>query len=1062
MTSDREKDQDSDSRSRRLRELVDETLTLPQPEREAFVRERTAGDPGLESKLLRLLAEARRVSSPLPVPDRIGPYRILEELGRGGMGRVFKAEQREPVRRTVALKLIKLGMDSEEVVLRFAQERQALALMDHEGIARVFDCGTSESGQPYFVMELVKGVPLDLFCEQQRLSLESRLLLMQQVCAAVQHAHQKGVVHRDLKPANVLVSNDGGRLQIKIIDFGLAKAMGQRLIDATLFTEAGRVVGTPEYMAPEQADPNNQDIDTRADIYSLGVMLYKVLVGELPFRGDELRDVGLAEMQRILREVDPPRPSTRLSTTTKSSTAIASACRLSAGALQRALKTDLDWVVLKALEKDRNRRYDTANALASDLQRYLDHEPLEAGPPSAGYRLKKILHRYRGQVLAAAAVFVTAIAGAIIAIGYWLAARDNLQLANERARVNIELATSEAAARAQFADKVRQFEELSGVVRHDRLVEGEQRLYPAWPDRLPAMEAWLDEARHLLARGAEIDTTIAQLRRNARGPTEEELRRDLESHPRYGELLAAKCRLASLRHSQSIRTGEAKLIEPQLPPEVQALDPSVLNILAWDRVAPKGDERTVWGEEVLGLAYARMAVLRANEAEDRSGHLDTLAWALLANGLDEEARRCSAAALAAAPAAARGEFEANCGAIDDAVNRATAILEESAAAAAALDTELRGHRRWRFPSSAGADEFLHDALVDLLSSLHRFEAELVAGVRRRSAWASNIARLTRDHPNARVGWDDVRRQIRASATYAGQDIELRDEDVFGLVPIGVNPVTGCFEFYHLRSACEASRDPATLPIPTIAPDGSVGMDGATGIVFVLIPGGTFTMGAQSGEPAAPNHDEDANGDEEPPHEVTVQPFFLSRFEATRGQWQRMFDIDPSYYEGTPELPVESVSWTECDVSLTNMGLRLPTEAEWEFAARAGIDGRWACGDDPRLLATFGNLADLHAQGYGPFEAWDDRFLIPAPVGSYSAQRFGLHDVHGNVSEWCFDAYTRIYGSGSSNLVDHVVRGGCHTDLAIESRLTFRNSAPADSRGPGLGVRPARALRPSRR
>src|SRR5262249_6929737 len=257
----------------------------------------------------------------------------------------------------------------------FKQEEQALALMQHDGIAKVFECGTSERGQPYFVMEYVKGIPLTEFCDRNRLSLPQRIELMQQVCAAVTHAHQKGVVHRDLKPSNVLVTEELGRAQVKIIDFGLAKAMGQKLVMATLFTEIGQVVGTPEYMAPEQADPTNADIDTRADVYSLGVMLYELLVSALPFSRDELRRAGMLEVQRILREVEPPRPSTRLSSIGDASTAIAQARRISIGALQHTLRTDLDWLVMKALEKDRARRYATANAFSVDLQRYLDHEP---------------------------------------------------------------------------------------------------------------------------------------------------------------------------------------------------------------------------------------------------------------------------------------------------------------------------------------------------------------------------------------------------------------------------------------------------------------------------------------------------------------------------------------------------------------------------------------------------------------------------------------------------------------------------------------------------------------
>jgi tRNA A-37 threonylcarbamoyl transferase component Bud32 len=359
-------------------------------------------------------------------PKQIGPYRILEVLGEGGMGTVYLAEQREPVRRRVALKLIKLGMDTKAVVTRFEQERQALALMNHEGIAKVFDCGTTERGQPFFVMELVKGIPLDEFCDQNRLSLQDRLALIRQVCAAVQHAHQKGVVHRDLKPGNVLVSSEPGQLQVKIIDFGLAKAMGQKLVEATLFTEAGQIVGTPEYMAPEQADPSNEDIDTRADIYSLGVVLYLVLVGELPFPSDELRKAGMLEVQRVLREVDPPKPSTRLTTIGDAATELAKTRRVSVGALKKALKTDLDWVVLKALEKDRNRRYDTANALAADLQRYLDHEPVLAGPPSAGYRMKKLMRRYRGQFVTGGLVVLASLTFGSVAFVQWLRAEDLL------------------------------------------------------------------------------------------------------------------------------------------------------------------------------------------------------------------------------------------------------------------------------------------------------------------------------------------------------------------------------------------------------------------------------------------------------------------------------------------------------------------------------------------------------------------------------------------------------------------------------------------------------------
>ena len=465
-----------------------------------------------------------------PIPTQVGPYRILDTLGEGGMGTVYRAEQREPVKRQVALKLIKLGMDSKEIVRRFEQERQALALMDHEGIAKVFDCGTSERGQPYFVMELVKGIPLDRFCDEHRMSLPDRLKLMQQVCAAVQHAHQKGVVHRDLKPGNVLVISDSGRTQVKIIDFGLAKAMGQKLVEATLFTEAGQIIGTPEYMAPEQADPSNEDIDTRADIYSVGVMLYQVLVGALPFSADQLRKAGTLGAQRILREDDPPKPSTRLTTVGSAVTELARARRLSVSRLKRALQTDLDWVVLKALEKDRNRRYDTANALSADLQRYLDNEPLVAGPPSAAYRMQKLLRRYRSQVIAGALVIVASLSFGSVAFLQFRKANRNEQLARDRLAQVESLLTD---ARIE-AEKNRIFADVAVLAEARRQEAG---LYPAFPDKVPAMEAWLrDFGDPLTARLPELQTALATLRTRADPSTEEERQAAQESHARWPEL----------------------------------------------------------------------------------------------------------------------------------------------------------------------------------------------------------------------------------------------------------------------------------------------------------------------------------------------------------------------------------------------------------------------------------------------------------------------------------------------------------------------------------------------
>lgn len=362
------------------------------------------------------VSEASTVQSGNVAPhlERIGPYRILQRLGEGGMGTVYLAEQSEPVRRRVALKVIKAGMDSSDVIARFEAERQALAVMDHTGIAKVLDAGTTESGRPYFVMEYVKGVPLTQHCDSQRLSLEDRLQLFMHICEAAQHAHMKGVVHRDLKPSNILVTYEGDRAVPKIIDFGVAKALNQRLSEQTLYTELGQLIGTPEYMSPEQAEMSGQDIDTRADIYSLGVVLYELLVGALPFEPTELRAAAFNEIQRIIREVEPSKPSTRfmslLTSEANTGSTIASSRRTEPRTWARRLRGDLDWIVMKCLEKDRVRRYESATAVAADLNRYLQNEPVEAGPPSAAYRFRKFARRNRTVLLA----------GSIIVPRYWL------------------------------------------------------------------------------------------------------------------------------------------------------------------------------------------------------------------------------------------------------------------------------------------------------------------------------------------------------------------------------------------------------------------------------------------------------------------------------------------------------------------------------------------------------------------------------------------------------------------------------------------------------------------
>jgi WD40 repeat protein/serine/threonine protein kinase len=428
--------------------------------------------------------------------DRIGPYKLIEVIGEGGFGIVFVAQQQQPIRRVVALKIVKPGMDTRDVVARFEAERQALAMMDHPNIAHVFDGGTTDSGRPYFVMELVKGVPITQYCDDHQLTPRDRLLLIENVCQAVQHAHQKGVIHRDLKPTNVLVAAYDGRPVPKVIDFGVAKALGERLTERTLMTSFGGIVGTLEYMSPEQAEFNARDVDTRADIYSLGVLLYELLTGTTPLTRERLKQAAMSEALRLIREEEPPKPSTRLSDSRGARASTSEQRKLDPKMLVRELRGDLDWIVMKALDKDRDRRYQTANGLARDIERYLHDEPVEACPPSAAYRLRKFAHKNRKALAVVAAFAVLLIAAT--AISTWQAFRATLAertTGRERDRAEKEAVRATRAERAMGDERDRAEAEARRAQRH--VYDAHMNLaQSAWEDLgLARLVARLDEHR---------------------------------------------------------------------------------------------------------------------------------------------------------------------------------------------------------------------------------------------------------------------------------------------------------------------------------------------------------------------------------------------------------------------------------------------------------------------------------------------------------------------------------------------------------------------------------------
>jgi len=443
----------TDERWQRMWDLFHDLRERPGDERAARLDAIGADDPELRREVEDLLAEHDAPSLQvlrdthdvairglvLRPGDRVGPYRILASLGEGGMGVVYRAEQDEPVRRTVAVKLIRPGMDTREVVGRFEAERRALAGLEHDRIARVFDAGVTDDGRPYFAMEYVDGQPITTYCDERRLPLAERLDLFLEVCEGVQHAHRRGIIHRDLKPSNVLVREVEGRASVKIIDFGIARATGPVAASREAFTAVGRILGTPEYMSPEQAGLTGDDVDTRTDVYALGVLLYELLVGANPFDWQEVRRAGYDEILRIIRETEPPRPSTRLSSLGATAGDVAARRGATGADLTRRVRGDLDCIVLRAMDKERDRRYGSPADLAADLARYRSNRPIEARPPSPLYRARKFARRHRVAVAAGAAVAIAIVAGVAVGVAGLVRARAAEREAKREAAVAEEV-----------------------------------------------------------------------------------------------------------------------------------------------------------------------------------------------------------------------------------------------------------------------------------------------------------------------------------------------------------------------------------------------------------------------------------------------------------------------------------------------------------------------------------------------------------------------------------------------------------------------------------------------
>ncbi len=824
-----------------------------------------------------------------PLAERIGPYMVRKKLGEGAFGEVFLADQHHPLRRTVAIKLIRPGMDSDEVVARFTAEREVLALMDHPNIAKIFDAGTDAQKRPYFVMEYVQGEPITRYASDRDLDVDARLRLFRQVCDGIQHAHQKGIIHRDLSARNVLVTEIDGRPTPKVIDFGIAKSMLRPLGDGDVRTLKWQIFGTPEYMSPEQARSSGMDIDVRTDVYALGVLLYELLTGTLPVPSETLRSASPLEWCELIRDAQPPLPSRRAHDARSQLPGLAPRT----AALVRRLQGDLDWIVRKAMEPDRAHRYGSAAELAADLDRHLHDEPVTARQPTAGYRLRKFVRKHKTAVLTATAGLCGLLVALIVITRLYLSAED----ARGAARRNEQLA----------AERLEEVLQLADVQRLAELRESaETKLWPAERETVPAMEQWLVEVAALRERLTEHRAQLTKLRTEA------------------------------------------------LP-----------------------------GEST-GRVEFRFA-----------------------------------------------------------------------------DTE----RQWR-----------HDTLQGLVAGIESLVGanggpSLLAAIETRLAFARDVERRSLVEPAAL--WQSTIAAL-GSDPYRARHANVRLTPQLGLVPLGPDPDSGLFEFAHLQ----------TGEVPVRGRDGRLTRTEDTGLVFVLLPGGKFWMGAAQpaqGRPGDPNADPFAHADEGPVHEVEIAPFFLSKYEMTQGQWLRIAGANPSFFapgrrlgDRPPTLlhPVEQVSHEDCTALLSRLSLRLPTEAQWEYAARGGTDASWSVGATRESLIGAANLADQAAARAGfswpSIDDWpelDDGYAAHAPVGRFAANPFGLHDIHGNVWEWCRDVYVPYPGGmhgpdgerrdGGNR--DRTFRGGSFYGTARQARSADRNSTTPTFRGYYIGVRPARRL-----
>jgi len=810
-------------------------------------------------------------------------------------------------------------------------------------------------------------------------------------------------------------------------------------------------------MSPEQVAGRRMGIDHRTDVFSLGVLLYEMLALQRPFQGDTSHQVAL---QIVIK--DPPELQS----------------------IRSRIPRDLAVITGKALEKDRDKRYQTMKEMADDLDRFLRDEPIHARPPTRRDRLAKWVKRHptesvAGVVAAVAFVIITALALRIAG------QRNDLEVERSNLeRANADLETKTLEAEQEAADVLR----LSASQDYDDLVARASRLWPPYPDRIAAYEAWIAQAEELVAQLPDLVRKRGELREAALPRSDEQRERERRSHPEHAALETLSAELASKGGALEVRRGER---EPELPEVDWTRLPGTamaLNNVAWPLVDPA---RTALGEERRGLVIAERAFEVASPAE-RPLIGDTLAWARFAVGLDEEALEASEEALEAAPEERQPEFDGYLAKLEDAIDKARS---EAALAAAAAEVEglRREHARleplvdarleWTFPEEESESRWWNaqlTGLIEELESLTAPESGLLSergvdpehgwSVPRRLAAARHLREGFAPDGELTARWVEALPEL--ALDYPGLELGVQ----LGMVPIGRDPSSGLQEFWHVLSGEEPRRDGS----------GELILTEGSGLVLVLVPAGTFRMGSQSADPERPNYERANRENEGPVHEVELSAFFLSKYEMNQAQWKRLTGRNPSrdgvdgqYRADWDELgvgasllhPVEQVSWLACVELLAEVGLELPTEAQWEYAARAGSDTPWWTGEEPESLEGAVNVADSYAKSIGGqswvlVEEWlDDGYFSHAPVDTLLPNPMGFHHVHGNVQEWCLDGYSDRYLTRPRKdpLVEpqrspfRPFRGGAFIGPAASSRSAVRNAGPPTLMRNDVGVRPARGI-----